>query len=94
MSRKNGSFNLRYEFLDRLRGGALPMEFHDPEDIDSLQALSSSKLIEVRFPELVRGRDGYRYDGPATVLKLTVLGRAVAARYVQFRPRRGRPALP
>jgi hypothetical protein len=83
---------VRYALLERMLFERMPMSFTDPAEINELQALRAAKLLEGTFPEAARIGGEMRYEGPATVEGLTVLGRARARRYIaQSRYRRDVP---
>jgi hypothetical protein len=58
------------------------MDFSLQQDIDDLLALRASELITVSIPEVEFSRQGPRYGGHATVIRVTPLGRALAAEYL------------
>jgi hypothetical protein len=59
----------------------MPVHFDAHGDIDCVYALSAGKLVEATLPEVEFRRDGACYAGPATVMKLTALGRQLAEKY-------------
>lgn len=78
----------QYRLLAQLRHRLMPVHFDAQDDIDCVHALSAGKLVEARLPEVEFRRQGTHYAGPATVMKLTALGRQLAEKYERERPAR------
>ena len=68
----------RFRFLAQLHNAPMPAHFGTHHEIDCICALAAGKLIEATLPEVELHREGPRYAGPATVVKLTTLGRQLA----------------
>jgi len=65
----------------------MPAHFDAQNDIDCIYALSAGKLVEAILPEVKFCREGACYVGPATVTRLTALGRQLAEKYERGRLR-------
>lgn len=72
-----GNF-MTQEILKRLVGGALPMQFFAPRDIEDLQVLRGAGYLEVSFGPLEQSHQAF-----AMVTGVTPLGRA-AIRYFGY----------
>ena len=59
----------------------MPVQFDTQGDIDCVYALSAGKLVEATLPAKDFRREGIRYAGPATVVKLTALGCQLAEHF-------------
>lgn len=75
----------RYQLLAELRFASMPATFDAHNDIECIYVLSSGKLVEATLPTVEFRREGPRYAGPATVEKLTTLGRQLAEKYERGR---------
>lgn len=64
----------------------MPAQFGAHHEIDCICALAAGKLIEATLPAVELHREGPRYAGPATVVKLTSLGRQLAETYQRRKP--------